>query len=396
VARAIRPDIQQRMMTEVPRPLEVPSSTGRTTLHGFQLVLGVRQLERAPEILVGRRRVLDELEGALRRTAAVGLHFTLPRRDPRVAHNGMYFAILADRSTELSRFLFARGIDSETSEYRNCAALDLYGPYARECPEAREIERRLLRIPNHPRLTKADARRIAESIDAFYMNHPEPRVSQLNKPNDAHPDSNRSMDGEVTIRAAEPADVRQLAEIHAEALPHDFLVRLGGAFLRRVFFPALLESQHSRVYVAQSKERIVGFLVTRTAMGGVLADIVRRRPFRFLCLTTARLVRSPRLWTEAAGVMAQLRQRRSQVSEPGLAELFLMAVAPHARRRGVGSALIQASIRGLKAAGMGSYRVLLHAENSAADRLYQSQGFREHALHRFQGRVWRERQLSLG
>ena len=86
----------------------------------------------------------------------------------------MYYGILADRPDELSRYLFTCGIDSETAEYRNCADLEIYRDFRGACPVAREVERRILRLPNHPGLTRRDVKRIASTIRDFYETSMEP------------------------------------------------------------------------------------------------------------------------------------------------------------------------------------------------------------------------------
>jgi len=60
------------------------------------------------------------------------------------------------------------GIDSETSEYLNCANLDMYREFRADGPVARDVQCRLLRPPNYPGLRKADVLRIARAIRGFY------------------------------------------------------------------------------------------------------------------------------------------------------------------------------------------------------------------------------------
>ena len=83
-------------------------------------------------------------------------------------HNGLYYGILADRPAELSAFLFKRGVDSETSEYLNCADPAMYRDMRIDCPVARDVQSRILRIPNYPALSRRDVKRIARTIAEFY------------------------------------------------------------------------------------------------------------------------------------------------------------------------------------------------------------------------------------
>jgi hypothetical protein len=107
------------------------------------------------------------------------------------------------------------------------------------------------------------------------------------------------------------------------------------------------------------------------------------------------VLRRPTLLKQAVGIVAQLRARGDEPEPCGTAELFLMAVAAEARRRGVGRALIEHSAAGLQAGGVRAYRVLLHADNEPANRLYAETGFVETRLFNFGGQPWRERELTL-
>ncbi|MCK4658995.1 MAG: aminotransferase class I/II-fold pyridoxal phosphate-dependent enzyme [Phycisphaerae bacterium] len=163
--RAVKPDIQQKMMTDTPHRVSDFDPRKVPRMHAFQAVLGRSQLTRAEQFIERRRRVGAWLDEEL-----AGIAGVQPLRcaggDRR--HNGLYYGILADRSAELSTFLFRRGIDSETSEYLNCADLGIYRDYSQDCPAAREVQSRIVRLPNYPSLTRREARRIGDAIRAFY------------------------------------------------------------------------------------------------------------------------------------------------------------------------------------------------------------------------------------
>ena len=164
LARMVKPNVQQRMMTEVPHRCAGRQKNTNSLMHAFQAILGQSQLQRVEQFIDKRRQVLEWLDAELANVPAV----TPLRRSSHVSHNGMYYGILAERPEELSRYLFTKGIDSETAEYRNCADLEIYRDFRGKCPAARDVERRILRLPNHPGLTQRDVRRIAAAIRGFY------------------------------------------------------------------------------------------------------------------------------------------------------------------------------------------------------------------------------------
>ena len=162
--RALKPDIQQKMMTERPHRVADFDPKCVPLMHPFQATLGRSQLARAEQLIQRRRRIGQWLDQELADIEQV----SLLQPDAGGRHNGLYYGVLVDRPAELSAFLFRRGIDSETSEYLNCADLDIYRAYRTDCPVAREIQARILRLPNYPSLSRGEVRRVGRAIRDFF------------------------------------------------------------------------------------------------------------------------------------------------------------------------------------------------------------------------------------
>lgn len=79
-----------------------------------------------------------------------------------------------------------------------------------------------------------------------------------------------------------------------------------------------------------------------------------------------------RLWAAAGRGFA----RWSSVPAAGEAELLRIAVAPSARRSGLGRALLRASEAGLGAAGIRHLYLEVRVSNAAARALYEAEGWR--------------------
>lgn len=164
MVRMVRPEMQRRMMTESPRSDRNFNVSRAGTLHPFQSRLGLSQLARCDALIARRRAVGAWLDAEL-----AGIpQLTVLDHDRFGTHNGLYYGILAERADALGEYLFRRGIDCETSEYQNCAELEMYRDLAADCPVSHDVQRRILRLPNHPGLSHRAAQRIAAAIRRFY------------------------------------------------------------------------------------------------------------------------------------------------------------------------------------------------------------------------------------
>lgn len=162
--RALRPNLQQQIMTETPQLDRGLDPDSVPPLHPFQARLGISQLRHVEQIIEQRRQVGRWLDEEL---SGIG-QISLLQSSAMSRHNGLYYGILAERAAELAEYLFRRGIDCETSEYRNCARLDIYYEFGGGCPIARDVESKILRLPNYPSLSWRNVRRIGDAIRMFY------------------------------------------------------------------------------------------------------------------------------------------------------------------------------------------------------------------------------------
>ncbi len=164
LARRLRPGFQRQLMTQQPQRLNGPQPWSTAPLCAFQAALGRAQLRRVEALAAARRQVAAWLDEAL--SGCPGVQTLRPAGGGQ--GNGLYYGILADRAEELAEHLFRRGIDAETAEYCNCAEHEIYAEFARSCPGARDVDRRIVRLPNNPGMSRSQARRIAREVHRFY------------------------------------------------------------------------------------------------------------------------------------------------------------------------------------------------------------------------------------
>jgi dTDP-4-amino-4,6-dideoxygalactose transaminase len=84
------------------------------------------------------------------------------------SHVYNYYPIQYGRRAELLRFLAERGRDVAAQHLHNCADLDCYGAFRRECPNARATAAQTILLPNYPRYGEAEVDENCEAIRAYF------------------------------------------------------------------------------------------------------------------------------------------------------------------------------------------------------------------------------------
>ena len=173
----------------------------------------------------------------------------------------------------------------------------------------------------------------------------------------------------VAVRPARTGDAPAAAALHASEISEGFLPTLGPAFLRRLYRRLVLDPS-SFVVVADDGGRVVGFAAAAEDLGRVY------RSFAVRDGVVAGVAAAPRLVKGWRKVRETLRYPAATGSLPA-AEVLSVAVAPEARGRGVGRALLAEVLAEFARRGVDGARVVTAATNDPAQALYRAAGFRE-------------------
>lgn len=187
------------------------------------------------------------------------------------------------------------------------------------------------------------------------------------------------------IRALRPADVADIATIHADSLPGDLLALLGARFLGRLYL-AMIGSGLAFGFVAELNERVDGFVIGTTQTSGMFRSVLRAAAPGLLIAALPRLLSRPTL----AWKIAQAFVYPSRV--PGVAEeAELLVIAVRSERRGerVGVALVEALNREFVGRRIASYKLTVYEANERAARFYERLQFDRRGSFTLFGRPWR-------
>jgi hypothetical protein len=96
------------------------------------------------------------------------------------------------------------------------------------------------------------------------------------------------------IRKAKISDVNRISELHSKALPKDLLPSLGLDFLVKTYYPAVLNSSFSNVYLLEKDGIVVSFVVFATDTSE-LAKIIKADKIRILFAIVKKTITNPRI-----------------------------------------------------------------------------------------------------
>ena len=176
-------------------------------------------------------------------------------------------------------------------------------------------------------------------------------------------------DSAVGVRRATVADVDAISALHAGCIAEGFLVTLGPRFLRRLYRRVVL-SPRAFAFVVDTPIVVSGYVACAIDTGAFYREFARHDGLVAGAVALPRLVRAPRhVWeTWRYGARAD--------TTGAAAEVLALAVAPEARGRRIGGALVAAAVGEFRARGVTSARVVTATSNISAVRAYQLAGFR--------------------
>lgn len=175
------------------------------------------------------------------------------------------------------------------------------------------------------------------------------------------------------IRRATVADVAAISALHASCIAEGFLVTLGPSFLRRLYRRVVL-SPRGFAFVATepgaAPAAVVGYVACAIDTGAFYREFATRDGVIAGAVALPHMARKPR------HVWETWRYGARSDADDAASEVLALAVAPQARGRKLGGALVAAAVDELRSRGVASARVVTATGNISAVRAYELAGFR--------------------
>lgn len=150
------------------------------------------------------------------------------------------------------------------------------------------------------------------------------------------------MKNNIEISHFEPRWIEDIAKIHFNSLPNDFLPMLGLDFLLNTFYPAVLSSALGKVFIALNEfEEPMGFILVILESNEFLRNILNNRFWDFLKIgICSSFISLENFKNNFQIIISGMLSKKT----PNVGEIYIIAVKNSFRGKGIGKLLVKKSI----------------------------------------------------
>jgi len=110
----------------------------------------------------------------------------------------------------------------------------------------------------------------------------------------------------MAIKIMKKENIKEVARIHYESLPQDFLPSLGTDFLEKVFYPNTLDSSFGITFIKTIDGEIAGFLTIAYKSNLFLRNIMFNNFYQTSVAFIKKILSKPFFLKECLGVLSQI------------------------------------------------------------------------------------------
>lgn len=163
-----------------------------------------------------------------------------------------------------------------------------------------------------------------------------------------------------------------VAALHIQGIDKGFISSLGIKFVTALY-EAIAQSSSSFGFTAEDDDgRVLGFVTFTSNVGKLYKAVVAKKGWRFAFLLVGRMFSLRRIKKVFETLFYPSRVKKMDLPS---AELLSIVVDSHNYRAGLGTELVHKSFEECRRKGLEKVKVLVGADNEAANRLYQKCGF---------------------
>ncbi|MBU2458563.1 MAG: GNAT family N-acetyltransferase [Planctomycetes bacterium] len=163
----------------------------------------------------------------------------------------------------------------------------------------------------------------------------------------------------------------EIAELHIKNIPTGFISSLGQEFVAALH-EAIAGDKNSFGFVAVENENVLGFVAFSTNLSKLYKHVVLKKGFKFAFLLAKRMLSLQVIKKVWDNLFYPSKMKKMDLPD---AELLSIAVAPEGRGKGIAKQLVDTGFEECRKRGIDKVKVLVAADNEAANKLYKKCGF---------------------
>jgi ribosomal protein S18 acetylase RimI-like enzyme len=167
-------------------------------------------------------------------------------------------------------------------------------------------------------------------------------------------------------------DCQLVAKLHINGISSGFISSLGLGFVSALY-EAIAEDESSFGFVAVEDGNVLGFVAFSSDISRLYKYVILKKGFKFCLILFKRLFSVRTIRKVCANLFYPHKMKKMDLPE---AELLSIVVAPEGRGKGLASQLVNAGFEECARRGIDKVKVLVATDNQAANKLYQSCGFK--------------------
>ncbi|HBR18956.1 MAG: hypothetical protein A2Y13_11545 [Planctomycetes bacterium GWC2_45_44] len=163
----------------------------------------------------------------------------------------------------------------------------------------------------------------------------------------------------------------QAALLHIQGIPTGFISSLGQEFVAALY-EAIAEDKNSFGFVAVEDDKVLGFVAFTTNLSRLYKYVAFKKGFKFSFILARKMMSIQNIKKVWANLLYPKKMKEMDLPD---AELLSIAVAPEGRGKGIAQQLVDAGFEECRKRGIDKVKVLVAADNEAANKLYKKCGF---------------------
>ncbi|MCF7975671.1 MAG: GNAT family N-acetyltransferase [Phycisphaerae bacterium] len=170
-------------------------------------------------------------------------------------------------------------------------------------------------------------------------------------------------------------DVCDILAIQQASLPESLLTLSGATYLTKVLYPLVLNHHNAKSYVLTVDKIVRGFAFYGNSPTFCSRELGRKK-IQLMQAIITQFPRSPNLVLKYIQILRKSRMILDRDPGDSLFHLFLLAIAPQDQSKGLGSVLLNTSLK-LAASEFALWQCLLETQTTQALCFYKKNGFEE-------------------